>query len=91
MLNNVRYIITALFISIALIACSKEATDVTVETDMSSQQIIEIIGEPTITQAYTLGDLTVTHSEWADKSGTLSVQFQNNQAHFSLFTAPSEK
>jgi hypothetical protein len=86
MLNKIRYSLITIFISIAVIACSKTTSDVTVEQGMSQQEVIDMLGAPTITQSYTLDALTVTHSEWEDKSGTLSIQFQNDQAQSSFFT-----
>lgn len=87
MFNKIRYILITIFISIAVIACSKNTSNVTIEPGMSQQQVIDMLGTPAISQSYTLDTLTVTHSEWDDKSGTLSIQFQNDQAQSSFFTA----
>lgn len=90
MFDKIRYILITIFISIAIIACSKKTSEVTVETGMSQQEVIDMLGEPSATKSNTLDALTVTHSEWNDDSGRLSIQFQNDKAQFSFFT-PSQK
>lgn len=87
MFSQTRFILVSIFISIALIACNKPTSEVDIATGMSQQEVTKMLGQPTITQSYTLDSLTVTHSEWDDKSGMLSIQFQNDQVQSHQFTA----
>lgn len=61
-----------------------------IEIGMSEHEVTAILGDATLIQTRTLDALTITHSEWASKSGTTSVQFQNGKVQFSQFI-PSNK
>ena len=101
MITQMRLIFTALFISIILVACgdndapqaekkrlaSVAMNDAKIEQGMSKNAVIELLGDPEVSQTQTIDALTMTHSEWADKTGSVSVQFINDKAQFILFTA----
>lgn len=70
---------------------SISASDAKIEVGTSKQAMADLLGSPTISQTHTIDSLTVTHSEWTDESGTLSVQFHNDKAQFHQFIAsPSQ-
>ena len=96
MIIQMRLILTALFLSIVLVACgdndaprlaSVAMSDANIEQGMSKNAVIDLLGDPEVSQTQTIDALTMTHSEWADKTGTVNVQFINDKAQFILFTA----
>lgn len=62
-------------------------SDAKIELGMTEKAVSDLLGTPQSTQTRTIDALTITHTEWADKSGTVSVQFINGEVKFSyLFT-----
>lgn len=61
-----------------------------VEVGMSEHAVTTLLGDATIIQTRILDSLTITNSEWTNKSGTTSVQFQNGKVQSSQFI-PSNK
>ncbi len=62
-------------------------SDAKIELGMTEKAVADLLGSPQSTQTRTIEALTITHTEWADKSGTVSVQFINGEVKFQLFTA----
>jgi ABC-type uncharacterized transport system auxiliary subunit len=62
-----------------------------IEVGMTEEAVKAILGDPKIIQTRTIDELTITHSEWTDKSGTTSVQFQNGKVMFNQFFPASEE
>ncbi|MBE0438760.1 MAG: hypothetical protein IBX57_03175 [Gammaproteobacteria bacterium] len=62
-----------------------------IEVGMTEQEVKAILGDPKIIQTRTIDDLTITDSEWTDKSGKTSVQFQNGKVKFNHFFPASEE
>ena len=102
MIIQIRLILTAFFLSIILVACgdndapqaekkrttaSVAMSDANIEQGMSKNAVMDLLGDPEVSQTQTIDALSMTHSEWADKTGTVSVQFINDKAQFILFTA----
>lgn len=85
MLTQQTLLFIALFLSVLVTACDTTTSDAEIETGMSQQDVIKMMGEPILTQSRTIDDLTATHVEWVDKNGTLSVQFINDKAQFNQF------
>ena len=53
---------------------------------MSEEAVTTQQGAAILSQTNTLDDMTITHSEWTDEKGTLSVQFINGKVQFSQYT-----
>ncbi|NQY25616.1 MAG: hypothetical protein HRT92_00395 [Piscirickettsiaceae bacterium] len=106
MVIKLRLILTALFLSILLIACGDDSnnsaeapqveqksvstiamSDAKIELGMTEKAVADLLGTPQSTQTRSIEALTITHTEWTDKSGTVSVQFINGEVKFNLFTA----
>ncbi|MDT8370587.1 MAG: hypothetical protein RQ783_01185 [Gammaproteobacteria bacterium] len=62
-----------------------------IEVGMTEHEVKAILGDPKIIQTRTIDDLTITYSEWTDKSGKTSVQFQNGKVKFNQFFPASEE
>ncbi len=62
-------------------------SDAKIELGMAETAVSDLLGTPKSTQTRTIEALTITHTEWADKSGTVSVQFINGEVKFSHFFA----
>lgn len=80
----------------ATVENAKSATSTTIqnskiEVGMTEQEVKAILGDPQIIQTRTIDDLTITYSEWTDKSGKTSVQFQNGKVKFNQFFPASEE
>ena len=90
-MTHIRTILALLFISVALVACGKKVNEVSIETNMTEKAVVDLLGKPDYSQTRTLGELTYTHNEWTDKTGTLSVQFHNGKAQYSQFVAPQDQ
>jgi PBP1b-binding outer membrane lipoprotein LpoB len=61
-----------------------------IENGMTQEQVKALLGDPKVIQTRTIDELTIVHSEWSDKSGTTSVQFQNGKVTFNQFFPASE-
>jgi outer membrane protein assembly factor BamE (lipoprotein component of BamABCDE complex) len=59
-----------------------EPAPTNVEVGMTEQAVIELLGNPDITQSYSIDSLKVTHAEWNNDDGMTSVQFQNGEVKF---------
>jgi len=57
-----------------------------IETDMSEQAVTDLLGAPTLTQTHSLDSMAITHSEWTNETGTVSVQFINGKVTFNQFS-----
>jgi len=57
-----------------------------IEANMSEQAVTDLLGTPTLTQTHTLDSMAITHSEWTNETGTVSIQFINGQVTFNQFT-----
>ncbi len=53
-----------------------------IEVGMTEQAVIDLLGNPDITQSYSIDSLKVTHAEWNNDDGMTSVQFQNGEVKF---------
>lgn len=62
-------------------------SDAKIEAGMTEKAVADLLGTPQSTQTRTIDALTITHTEWADKSGTVSIQFINGEVKFSHFFA----
>lgn len=62
-------------------------SDAQIEFGMAENVVSDLLGTPQSTQTRTIDALTITHTEWADNSGTVSVQFINGKVKFSHFFA----
>lgn len=62
-----------------------------IEVGMTEEAVKAILGDPKIIQTRTIDDLIITYSEWTDKSGKTSVQFQNGKVKFNQFFPASEE
>jgi hypothetical protein len=62
-----------------------------VKTGMTEDEVKAILGDPKLIQTRTIDNLTITYSEWTDKSGRTSVQFQNGKVMFNQFFPASEE
>ncbi|MFW5450568.1 MAG: hypothetical protein ACKE9I_03120 [Methylophagaceae bacterium] len=89
MSSQIKLFFTALFLAAVISACGTKTSEIEIEVGMSEQDIIEILGEPSLTQSNTIDDLVSTHVEWSDEKGTLSVQFINGKAQYNQFIALS--
>ena len=91
MFTQVKLLCTALLLAAFLTACGTKTSDAEIEMGMSQQDVIEMMGEPSLSESRTIDDLTATHTEWMDKHGTLSVQFINDAAQFNQFMMAPDK
>ncbi len=89
MSTQIKLFFIALFLGALITACDTKTNDTEIEIGMSEQDIIEMLGEPNLTQSRTIDDLVSTHAEWTDEEGTLSVQFINGKAQYNQFIAIS--
>ncbi len=67
-----------------------EPTTNNIQRGMSEKDVAAILGDATLIQTHTLDELIITHRDWATKSGTISVQFQNGRVQFNQFTPLSK-
>lgn len=90
-------ILTTLILSLFLTACG-ESNDATtqkvdknqkekIEIGMTKKVVADLLGPPQSTQTHTIEALTITHSEWSDELGTVSIQFINGKVKFNHFFA----
>lgn len=85
MFAQIKLLFIALFLGAFLTACGTKTSQAEIEMNMSEQDVIEMMGEPSLSQSHTINDLTTTHIEWMDKDGMLWVKFINGEAKFNGF------
>lgn len=77
-------------LGLLLAACSPRADRAhfaRIENDMPEAEVIAILGEPTDTQAFSLGGLSATSATWKGPEGTIAIQFLNGKVMLKTFTS----
>ncbi|BEQ13010.1 hypothetical protein [Desulfoferula mesophila] len=72
------------------VACTSydQATYDKIKTDMTREEVIGILGEPTESSGFSLGGLSGTSAVWKDKHGNITIQFLNNKVKAKSFAKP---
>lgn len=78
--KGIRYVAIMLF-SLMLFACAKATPDNydKVQTGMSMQQVVAILGEPTGVESFNFAGLSGTAATWKNGDTTIVVQFFNDK------------
>lgn len=71
-------------------ACTSydQATYDKIKTDMTREEVIGILGEPTESSGLNLGGLSGASATWKDKQGTITIQFLNGKVKAKSFAKP---
>lgn len=77
-----RRTLAAVLAALALAACGSKVTAenfARIQTGMTQQEVVALLGEPTETSAVSIGGLSGGMSTWRDGNTTISVQFLNDK------------
>ena len=75
-----------------LIACSQRVSEENynkISSGMSFQEVVQILGKPTSTGKFALGELSATTATWESDKGKVVIQFINNVVKLKNFSGPS--
>ncbi len=81
------------FVSFLIIGCSKitqENFD-KVQPNMSMQEVINILGEPTSSDSINIAGISGTSAVWQNKNAEINIQFLNNKVTIKVFNKPTNK
>lgn len=78
--NGIKFIFIILF-SFMLFACAKISAEnfEKIQTGMSMQQVVAILGEPTAVESFNFSGLSGTAATWKSGDTTIVVQFFNDK------------
>lgn len=84
--------ILVLSISLTLIACSKvtQANFDKIKSNMSMNEVIAILGNPTTSEDLAIGDLSGTSATWKDNKAEIDIQFLNDRVTVKSFNKTIE-
>lgn len=70
-----------LCLSLFLFACSKLSQENfdKVQPDMTMEQVVSILGEPSSSQSINVAGVSGTSAVWRDKNAEINIQFVNNK------------
>lgn len=77
-----RRTLAAVLAALALAACGSKVTAenfARIQTGMTQQEVVALLGEPTETSAVSIGGLSGGMSTWRDGNTTISIQFLNDK------------
>lgn len=77
-----RRALAAALAALLLAACGSKITAenfARIQTGMTQQEVVALLGEPTETSAISIGGLSGGMSTWRDGNTTISVQFLNDK------------
>lgn len=84
-----RRTLAAVLAALALAACGSKVTAenfARIQTGMTQQEVVALLGEPTETSAVSIGGLSGGMSTWRDGNTTISVQFLNDKVQAKQFS-----
>jgi hypothetical protein len=82
----------ALLVALAT-ACGREIDQASfskIQTEMPESEVIALLGEPTDSEAFSLGGLSATSATWVGPEGTIAIQFVNGKVLLKSFTSEPE-
>lgn len=87
MSNTLLKLCLTLCLSVLLLSCSKVSQENfdQIKSDMTMQQVIAILGEPTSSQSLTIAGISGTSAVWKDKNAEIDIQFLNDKVTVKTF------
>jgi len=81
-MKNIMKWVAIIFLSTFLLACAKVTPDNydKIQTGMSMDQVVSILGEPSDVQSFNFAGLSGTSATWKSGDTTIVVQFFNDKA-----------
>jgi len=80
--------VLAAALALLLAACGSKINEenfARIQNDMSEQQVIELLGQPTHTSSMSVLGVSGTAARWSDAGATISVQFVNGKVRLKQF------
>lgn len=71
-----------------LIACTQPISEENynkISTGMSYEEVVQILGKPTSTGKFALGEISATTASWEGENAKIIIQFINNQVRLKNF------
>src|SRR3990167_9946267 len=80
-------------ICLCLTACNKltQTNYDKVKQNMSMQEVVAILGDPTSTESIDLAGVSGTSAIWKNKDVQIAIQFLNGTVYFKTFSKSSEQ
>jgi len=76
-------------LSLFLVACSGSAINQAnfdkIQNDMTTAQVVAILGEPTESSSINIGPLSGSNSTWKNDTSTINIQFVNGTVKLKSF------
>ena len=75
-----------------LVACGSKVNQANfdkIQTGMTQEEVIAILGSPSESSSIDIVGLSGTSSEWISKEGTISIQFVNKKVRAKRFSKTS--
>jgi len=57
-----------------------------IQTDMTMQEVVDILGEPTSSESLNIAGISGTTAVWKDSSARINIQFLNNKVTIKTFS-----
>lgn len=82
----------ACLLCICLLACSKitQQNFDKIKTNMTMQEVISILGEPTSSESINVAGVSGTSAVWKDNNAEIDIQFLNDKVAVKAFSKPEE-
>jgi len=96
-MSNLPPILLRVFVAICLcfflLACSKVSQENfdKIKTNMTMQEVVAILGEPTSSESINIAGISGTSSVWKDQSAEIDIQFLNDRVTVKAFSKPSDQ
>jgi hypothetical protein len=89
----IKIIIIVAIICFALASCSRvsQSNFEKVKPNMTMQEVIAILGEPTSSESMQILGVTGTAATWRDKKAEIDIQFINNQVFAKTYSTLSNE
>ncbi|MGA7801217.1 MAG: outer membrane protein assembly factor BamE [Gammaproteobacteria bacterium] len=86
-----RALIAALLLSMLLTGCASKINQDNFErihSGMTMKHVQALLGKPTESSSFGMGDFSGTSATWKGKHGTITLQFLNDQVQAKQFSKP---